>query len=458
MALIVLAFGLAYIVRYRLQWIREVEPAYRVPFSVYVPSVMALTALVALIYWLDGAYRQERGRSYVDELSIVLRGTLNGIAAMIVIVFLATPSYYSRLIFAYAGLLTLLLVGLSRMVERVVRRARRRRGLGVTRVLVVGAGEVARSIMRAVVARPELGYRIVGYVDDNPDKAQAEIGRFPGLGAIDDLPRVMQEQNVDEVLITLPWVSHRRIMQVLAQCERGNIQARIVPDLFQMTLSKVVVENLDGIPLISVREPALRDWQVLLKRAVDVILASLALVLLAPVWGAIALAIRLDSPGPVIFRQERVGRGSRRFVCLKFRTMCVDAEARVAELQAHNEASGPLFKMRDDPRITRVGRWLRRASLDEVPQIINVLRGEMSWVGPRPGLPSEVAQYDPWHLRRLEVSPGITGLWQVSGRSDVTFDEMVLLDIYYIENWSLALDLRILLKTLPSVLFSAGAY
>jgi exopolysaccharide biosynthesis polyprenyl glycosylphosphotransferase len=308
------------------------------------------------------------------------------------------------------------------------------------------------------VARPELGYRILGYVADNPAKAQSEIGRFPGLGALDELPRLLQEHAVDEVIITLPWVSHRRILQVMTQCERGNVRARIVPDLFQMTLSRVVVENLDGIPLITAREPALRDWQVLLKRGVDGVLASLGLLVLAPLLGAIALAIRLDSSGPVIFRQERVGRGAKRFVCLKFRTMCVDAEARVAQLQAQNEASGPLFKMRDDPRTTRVGRLLRRTSLDELPQLVNVLRGEMSIVGPRPGLPSEVAQYDTWHLRRLEVSPGLTGLWQVSGRSDVTFDEMVLLDIYYIENWSLALDLRILLKTVPSVVFGSGAY
>jgi len=242
------------------------------------------------------------------------------------------------------------------------------------------------------------------------------------------------------------------------QCERRQIKVRIIPDLFQMTLSKVVVENLDGIPLIGITEPALHSWQILLKRVMDVIVSALGLVILLPILGLVALAIRIDSPGPIIFKQARVGREGRRFTCCKFRSMAVDAEAELDALRERNEASGPLFKMRDDPRRTRIGRFIRRTSLDELPQLWNVLRGEMSLIGPRPPLPSEVKKYEHWHLRRLEVSPGITGLWQVSGRSGLTFDEMVLLDVYYIENWSPLLDLRILLKTVPTVLFGSGAY
>ncbi len=225
-----------------------------------------------------------------------------------------------------------------------------------------------------------------------------------------------------------------------------------------MTLSRVVVDNLDGIPLLSVRELSLREWQVALKRALDVVVAGLGVLLLSPVLLLTALAIRLDSPGPVIFRQTRVGRGGQEFTCLKFRTMCVDAEARLAELKRQNEANGPWFKMRHDPRSTRVRRLLRRTSLDELPKLWNVLRGEMSLIGPRPNLPSEVQAYEPWHYRRLEITPGMTGLWQVSGRSELSFDEMVLLDVYYIENWSPILDLHILLKTIPTVLLGSGAY
>ncbi|MBM3187685.1 MAG: sugar transferase [Chloroflexi bacterium] len=458
MALLFAAFGLAYWVRYDLQWFREVEPAYFVPFAVYIPSVLLYMGIQVFVYWTEGAYRQERDRTFYDEFQIGLHGTLTGIAVMIVIVFLATPSYYSRLIFAYTGVATLLCVGGARAVERAVIAQRHKRGLGVRRLLIVGAGEIGRSIMRVVVARPELGYRIVGFVDDDPAKAQTDIGRYPALGTPDALPELVRDHAIDEVVIALPWLSHERIMWITRQCEGLAVSARIVPDLFQMSLSRVAVETLDGIPLLGVKEPTLYDWQIALKRGLDILLSALGLVGLSPVLALVALAIRLDSPGPAIFAQTRVGRNGRRFTCFKFRTMCVDAEARLAALQAQNEASGPLFKMRDDPRQTRVGRFLRRTSLDEFPQLWNVLKGEMSLIGPRPAIPSEVEQYEPWHLRRLEVSPGITGLWQVSGRSNLTFDEMVLLDIYYIENWSPTLDLRILLKTIPTVILRSGAY
>jgi exopolysaccharide biosynthesis polyprenyl glycosylphosphotransferase len=196
----------------------------------------------------------------------------------------------------------------------------------------------------------------------------------------------------------------------------------------------------------------------LLKRLIDIAFSFFGLLFGAPLLALIALAIKLDSPGPILFRQERVGKGGRRFVCYKFRSMVEGAEEQKASLRGLNEADGPIFKMKDDPRVTRMGRWLRRFSLDELPQLYNVLRGEMSLIGPRPPLPEEVAQYQAWHMRRLEVSPGITGLWQVSGRSELPFDEMVLLDIYYAEQWSPALDMKIFLRTIPKLIFGDGAY
>ncbi len=458
LVLFVLAFLLAYWVRYDLQWFRQVEPAYHVPLRVYWPSIAGLSVLLLLAHWVEGAYRGERGRTLLDELYIVFRSTLVAIATAIVFVFLTGPSYYSRLILGYTGIAALLLLGTERVVERMILNARHRKGKGVERVIIVGAGEIGRAVMRAVMARPELGYRIVGFVDDDPERISAPLGPFPPLGTTNDLPEVIRHTPVDQVIITLPWMSHRKILHIVRSCQSGQVQVRIVPDLFQISLSSVVVDNLDGIPLFGVREPSLRDWQRLVKRSSDLMIASLALVLLSPLFGVIALAIKLDSPGPVIFRQTRVGRGRRTFTCFKFRTMVVDAEDKLEGLRERNEASGPIFKIKEDPRRTRVGRWLRRLSLDELPQIWNVLRGEMSLIGPRPPIPAEVEEYEPWHYQRLEVQPGITGLWQVSGRSDLTFDEMVLLDVYYIENWSPLMDLRILLKTIPTVLFGSGAY
>jgi exopolysaccharide biosynthesis polyprenyl glycosylphosphotransferase len=456
--LMLLSFLGAYWGRYDLQWIRQVEPAYYVPFHVYIPSALALSGVLLLVFWVEGAYRQEPRRGLLDDYYVVVHSPFIGIAAVIVIVFLTTSNYYSRLIFGYAGIITCLLVSASRTMERVIVSQRHRHGRGTRRVVIVGAGEVAQTVLRATVARPELGYRVEGFIDDDPAKAETRIGRYPVLGPVASLPALIQEFEIDEVIITLPWTFHRQIVEIMRQCERRDVRVRIVPDLFQMTLNRVVMENLDGIPLFGVQEPHLSPWQNVAKRGIDIVVSAFMLIVLAPVMGLTAVASKLDSPGPVSIRQPRVGRGGAVITCFKFRSMYVDAESRMAELRAQNEASGPLFKMRNDPRRTRVGRVIRRASIDEFPQFWNVLRGEMSLVGPRPGMPSEVREYDSWHRRRLEAMPGLTGLWQVSGRSDLSFDEMVLLDIYYIENWSPLLDLNILFKTVPTVLFGSGAY
>jgi exopolysaccharide biosynthesis polyprenyl glycosylphosphotransferase len=218
------------------------------------------------------------------------------------------------------------------------------------------------------------------------------------------------------------------------------------------------VDDLGGVPMIGVKEISITGWRSFTKRAIDFTIALIGLIILSPLMFLIALAIKLDSPGPVLFRQIRVGKEGRHFVLHKFRSMREGAEEEQQKLTDLNEAEGPVFKIRHDPRCTRLGRFLRRTSLDEIPQLYNVLRGEMSLVGPRPPIPAEVEQYEEWHKRRLEVSPGMTGLWQVSGRSELTFDEMVLLDIYYIENWSAALDTEIFLRTIPKVIFGNGAY
>jgi exopolysaccharide biosynthesis polyprenyl glycosylphosphotransferase len=456
--LINLAFLAAYWWRYNLQWFREVEPSYWVPFSVYLPMALVLTAIILFFYWLDGMYVERRGRSWFDEFYSVFRGTFTGIAAVIFFIFLTATPYYSRLIFFYAGVWVLILLGLSRAVERVVQAQLRRRGIGVVRVLIVGAGEVGRTVMRNLVARPDYGYQVVGFVDDSPERGSTDIGRFRALGSTDRIPALVDEHAVDEVIIALPWMAHRKILTIMGQCERQGVRAKVVPDLFQLSLSQVEMNDLSGIPLIGVREPSIRGRNLAIKRAIDAVVSSVALVLLSPLLALSALLIRLDSPGPAIFRQTRVGRGGRPFTLYKFRTMYEGADLAVAELADHNEASGPLFKMRDDPRRTRVGKWLRKTSIDELPQFWNVLKGDMSIVGPRPALPSEVEQYQPWHRRRLEAAPGITGLWQVSGRSEVSFDEMVLLDLYYIENWTLFLDLKIMLQTIPTILTGRGAY
>lgn len=457
-ALINLAFAAAYWVRYELQWFRAVDPAYDAPFQAYVPFALVLTALLMIAYKLGGVYDQPRDASWLDEVYALVGGTTTAIVIIMAITFWFQPLVYSRLMFLWAAVIIVILLSGSRLIKRWVWESLMRRGMGVDRVLIVGAGEVGRRLMRNIVAQPELGYQVIGFVDDDPGKNKTDIGRFKALGGIDNLPRVVQEEAIDEVVITLPWIYHRKILGIMRQCERERVRARIVPDLFQLAISRVDIEDLGGIPIIGVKEISITGWNLAFKRAGDIVFSLAGLILLSPLLLLISVAIKLDSPGPVLFKQIRVGRGGRRFVFYKFRSMRQGAEEERPQLSDLDEVVGPTFKLRHDPRCTRLGRFLRRTSLDELPQLYNVLRGEMSLVGPRPAIPLEVEQYQEWHRKRLEVSPGITGLWQVSGRSRLTFDEMCLLDIYYLENWSPLLDLKIALKTVPAVLAGTGAY
>ncbi len=456
--LINVAFFCAYLVRYEWQWFLPVDEAYRVPFSVYSPTSLALTAILLFVYWVEGAYSYKRKRSGLNEVWIILRGAVTSVAALYVLSLLQRAVLYSRLIFAYTGIAVVVLLSIARGIEGTIAGQLRKRGRGVQRALIVGAGETGRTIMRNIVAQPELGYQVVGFVDDRPERGTKDIGRFRALGATDHIPAVISEHKVDLVIVTLPWLYHRKILSIMSQCEHAHVAVKIVPDLFQLSLSNVDIDDLSGIPLISIRPPSISGGNLALKRATDLVSASLLLVLAAPLMLVTALLIKLDSPGPAVFRQTRVGRGGRPFTLFKFRTMQQDAEQRQEELTGLNEASGPLFKIRQDPRRTRLGGFLRRMSIDELPQLFNVLRGEMSMIGPRPALPSEVQQYQAWHMKRLETWPGMTGLSQVSGRSELSFDEMVLLDIYYIENWSPLLDLKITLRTVPSAVMGTGAY
>jgi len=455
--LINIAFALAYWIRYEAQWVIPVDEVNYNPFNAYTGIVILLSLLLPIAFKVEGLYDQRREASWLDEVYSSFSGTLIGIAVLVFLFFYVRPLVYSRLMLFYLFVLIITLISLSRLALRLILGRLRKRGIGVERVLIVGAGNLGRTVIRNIIAQPELGYQIVGFVDDALDK-HVNIGRIHALGSLLDLPDILQRQPVDQVIITLPWDSHRQIMQIIAECEKAGVQVRIVPDLFQLSLSRVQIDTLNGVPLIGVKAMSIRGWNLALKRLIDIVVSGGLLILLAPLLLAIALLIKWDSPGPVLFRQKRVGRAGQMFTVLKFRSMRSGAEHEQYHLLRQNEASGPLFKIRHDPRVTRVGRWLRRLSLDELPQLYNVLRGEMSLVGPRPAIPAEVEQYQEWHRRRLDVSPGMTGLWQVSGRSELTFDEMVMLDLFYADNWSLGLDFKILLRTIPTMLLGTGAY
>jgi exopolysaccharide biosynthesis polyprenyl glycosylphosphotransferase len=465
-ALIVIGFVWAYWMRYQADWpepidriVFEVATQNLVEFNAFLPIVLLLMVFLGLRFAALGLYRSNRPIPLLDQLGIISSSMLIGIALLIILVFLYKPFYYSRLIFAFAGVTIIALLGMWRVAAAGVRHWQWSRGIGQERVLVIGATGLGQQVMNGIASSPGLGYTLVGYLDDRPVVQGEQAPRiYRHLGRLDELERAVQQHDVGTVILALPFWEQGRLPELVAACQALGLGYEVAPDVYQLSFDKVDVLQLTGVPLLRPKEISLKGANLLLKRAIDVGAVLLSAIFTGPLALLIALLVRLSSPGPILFRQQRVGKGGQLFTCYKFRTMVPDAEARKAELLLANEADGPLFKMRDDPRITRIGRLLRRSSLDELPQLWNVLRGEMSLIGPRPALPDEVARYEPWHRRRLEVQPGCAGLAQALGRSDISFDEQVRLDIYYAENWSLGMDLRILLMVIPAVISGRGAY
>lgn len=350
----------------------------------------------------------------------------------------------------------------SRLFLRVLLLSARRSGYNYRYLIVIGANERARQIAEKIDQKPELGYKNVGFVAENPEAMalweEEPHGKWKMLGMLNGLRSILTQERVDEIIVCLPVdVRFSDITMIVQHAKDLGIVVRLMPALSDGTLLKDLhVEEFDDECVVTLfREQLL--VQLLLKRLIDAALSIAVLIVLCPLMLLVALIIKLTSPGPVLFVQNRVGMNQRTFRLYKFRSMVADAEARKLELAHLNERDGPAFKIENDPRITRIGRFIRKTSIDELPQLFNVLSGEMSLVGPRPPLPDEVKKYEWMFRKRLCVKPGITCIWQISGRNNVSFDRWMQMDHEYIENWSLLLDLKILLKTVPAVLFSRGA-
>jgi exopolysaccharide biosynthesis polyprenyl glycosylphosphotransferase len=449
------AFYISWYTRYVAEIGPEIEDANFAPYSIYFPLQLWLIGLLVLIFQFAGLYRPRRGIEWFDDIPGIIRGTALGLMLLFAGVALLRYPASSRLTFILVWLFAVVLVVAGRAAVQLVLALLHRRGLGIERVLVVGGNNLGRMIMQSLAARAHLGYRVIGFLDDDRFR---DHGRFRYLGGLDDVERVAEDERIDQVIVALPAVSHAAILRIVDHCRRGNVRFKIVPDLYEMSLNRVDVDTVSGIPLIGLKEVRIQGANALTKRTVDIALSALALLFFAPLMALLALLIRLESSGPVIFRHERIGKDGRRFTTYKFRSMRQDAEGLREQLVRMTAGDARLFKSRQDPRRTRVGAVMRRWSVDELPQLWNVLVGDMSIVGPRPQIPSEVETYEEWHCKRLAVSPGLTGLWQVSGRSELSFDEMVIYDIHYIQNWSLGLDFRILLRTIPAVLNGRGAF
>ena len=348
---------------------------------------------------------------------------------------------------------SLVLLAGSRVLLRAAAHRMRRGGQNSRVFAVVGSGQLAHDVVATVADHPEWGMMFAGHIVEEGSSVAPE----KRLGSVSQIGQILDDNVIDEVIFAVPRDRLPSVQEAFRNCQERGAAARVCLDLFEVDGARAELGDLDGLPMLSFSSAPTDEVALLFKRAFDVLSSAAALLLFSPVLLATALAVKLESPGPVFFRQVRVGKNGRPFRMFKFRSMRADAEERLESLRARNEASGPVFKMRNDPRVTRVGAFIRRYSIDELPQFLNVLSGEMSVVGPRPPVPAEVRQYERWQRRRLSVKPGITCTWQVSGRSDITFDRWMELDLAYIDSWSLWRDVQICFQTIPAVLTSRGA-
>ncbi|MGH9942711.1 MAG: sugar transferase [Pyrinomonadaceae bacterium] len=466
--------------------LREGEPVFAAAggwalsaeFAPYAAVLLFVVPVRLLVHAYYDLYRLRGEFSYVDEGVRVFKATAVASLLIVAAAFLwrGGTEYrafsYSRAVFVLDFLFALAAYAGLRLTTRGAQSGVRRRGINLIPTLVVGRGAEAALCVRELRARPEVGYRVIGVVESGAvdEQTPEEFEGVPVLGGFDVLAETIRETRANEVFITDPQIPGELLFDVVMRVGRWRqVEFRLAPNLFNCLPRKTEIDQIGTLPMIQLFREPLSRWARVVKRATDVLVAGLALLLLAPLWLLVALLIKLDSKGPIFYRQERVGMDGRIFLFLKFRTMRADADDAVHREYQRKLIAGasdtnlgderkPVYKLRDDPRVTRVGHALRRLSLDELPQLLNVLRGDMSLVGPRPPIPYEVEAYELWHRKRLDMKPGLTGLWQVSGRNRLSFDEMVRLDLFYIENWSPLLDLKIILRTLPVMLRGDDAY
>lgn len=427
--------------------------------TILFAATLPCWALIARMYGLYSQDDQRTNHVTTDEVANVFN--MVTVCTWLFFAFswlsgAAQPDVQKLLVF---WALAVVLVPLARTLGRGIARTRRS---FIQNTIIVGAGQVGQTIGQKLLRHPEYGVNVVGFVDATPNKEHLRVTPLPLLGQVDDLERIVQAFDVERVIFAFPRGSHDRILGAIRSLKDAFIQVDIVPRFFELAGPTTGISAIEGVPVLCLPPRGLGTSARLLKRTMDIILSTFALFVLSPLLCLVALLIKLDSPGPVLFRQRRVGAGGDEFEIVKFRTMVREADdqkARVAHLNEHANGDRRMFKIRDDPRVTRVGHVLRRLSIDELPQLFNVLEGTMSLVGPRPLIPSENEYVRDWARERLALRPGMTGLWQVLGRSEIPFDEMVRLDYIYVTNWSLWHDLRLMCGTVPAMLKGGrGAY
>lgn len=430
-------------------------------FSQFFSHVALLPFIIAvLMYFLTNfdAYRSPRLTGLFDYGWAVLKSVVLGLGVVLVLLFFLKIQYVSRAVILIFALLDLWALGMARYYVVWYFRRSLRRGRNQLRVLIIGTGSRAKRFTEVFKDNTEWGIHVVGFLDPDPALLGQQLFESSVIGTVGDIGKVLKENVIDEVIVAIPRSMLPRVDRIAAACQEEGVRFGVMVDMFDMSVPRMKFTVLEGLPLLTMEPVAQDEGKLMVKRLMDLVVTLFAMPALLPVLAAIAVAIRLDSAGPAFFIQQRVGLNKRRFPMFKFRTMVQGADAMIKQIEHLNEAEGPIFKIANDPRVTKVGRFLRRTSLDELPQLINVLRGEMSLVGPRPMSERDVDLFDQGIQRkRFSVKPGVTCLWQVSGRSNLPFTKWLELDLRYIDQWSLGLDVKILLKTLPVVLKGTGA-
>jgi exopolysaccharide biosynthesis polyprenyl glycosylphosphotransferase len=464
LALTSVAFFAAFFIRDLLLPVLAPErfPTGLFPLADYLKIYPLVLIIWSVLLFTYASYHSHRTVPLTREGLTTIRVVVVGTVILATLAFLLPLRQLSRTWFLLFAALSAVLLVAEKILVRVIARWVRSKGLNYRTLLIVGTGRRATDIARMVAGHKYWGYKILGFVSDG-HRLSNGWARYRVFGNVPDLRRILETDEVgepiDEIVFAVTRKKLDEMKQIFLMCEELGIRTRVAMNFIQNRVARMEIEELEGVPFLTFTTTPSNEAHLALKRALDVAISLLILAVAMPVLAFAALAIKLSSPGSVVFKQRRIGLNGRTFTLYKFRTMIEDAHARREEVAHLNEMmNGPVFKAKDDPRVTPVGRWLRRFSLDELPQLWNVLKGDMSLVGPRPPIPEEVASYHRWHRRRLSMKPGLTCLWQVSGRNQIQdFDHWMKLDLQYIDNWSPSLDLKILLRTIPAVLSGKGA-
>ena len=404
-----------------------------------------------------GAYKDFRTRAFYKDLTIIIKAGLLSIIVLGSIVFITKLQFTSRLYIGIFTITTALCLMLEKRVMTFLLDYMHEHGFNQINLLVVRTGKRAQKFIRILKEHSNWGLRIVGLIDDEHEMYGKEIEGYRVLGRIQDIPFILHRKVIDRVIFVVPRLWLHRLDDVILACEREGISTSVTMDLFDLRIAEMRQTNFSGIPLLEIETIRAKEWQLLFKRMVDIILSIFFMIILSPIILATVLAIKIESRGAILFSQIRSGVNGRKFKLYKFRSMIVGAEMKKKHIEKMNEMDGPVFKIKHDPRITKIGRFIRKFSIDELPQLLNVLKGDMSIVGPRPPLPVEVQMYELWQRRRLSLKPGLTCIWQVSGRNNINFERWMEMDLEYIDNWSLWMDFKILFRTFFVVLFGYGA-